>query len=144
MSKNISDAIFSEDRKYRYALWRIWDESKPKVMFIGLNPSTANETDNDNTIKKVCKIARHNGFGGAYMMNCFAYISTDPDQLKHNPMSDEWNNNMLTAMAAKCSEVVFAWGNFKIVKTTGRDNELCEMFPTAHQNIHFIVKTNRH
>ena len=124
-------ANFSEDRKYRYCLWRIWDLSKPRVMFIGLNPSTANESQNDNTITKVVKIAKNNGFGGVYMMNCWAYISTDPTHLKVNPMSNEWNDNMISLIASKCDEVVFAWGNFNIVKETGRDIELIEMFPTA-------------
>ena len=49
-------ADFSPDRKHRYSLWRIWDRSKPLVMFIGLNPSTANESDNDPTIRSVCRI----------------------------------------------------------------------------------------
>jgi hypothetical protein len=40
-------AILSECRTYRYELWQIWDESKPYAMFIGLNPSTADETDDD-------------------------------------------------------------------------------------------------
>src|SRR5689334_6852032 len=95
-----SGADFSECRSYRYALWRIWDESKPLVMFIGLNPSTANETETDNTITRVRGICEHNGFGGFYMMNCWAYISTDPKLLKVNPMSNEWNNNMLTVIAS--------------------------------------------
>lgn len=57
-------ADFSNDRKYRYALWRIWDRTKPLVMFIGLNPSTANETENDPTIKSVGRISKNNGYGG--------------------------------------------------------------------------------
>jgi len=36
-----TDAKFSACRKYRYALWRNWDESKPYAMIIGLNPSTS-------------------------------------------------------------------------------------------------------
>lgn len=124
-------ASFSECRNYRYSLWRIWDLSKPLVMFIGLNPSTANEKHNDNTITKVIKIAQYNGFGGVYMMNCFAYVSTDPALLKTNPMSAECNNNMLTVIASKCKAVVFGWGNFEIVRSTGRDKELIEMFPNA-------------
>lgn len=127
----LSGADFSEDRKYRYALWRIWDESLPLVMFIGLNPSTANEDTNDPTIRRVVSIAKHLGYGGVYMMNCFAYISTDPKLLKHNPMSDEWNNNMLTVTAYKCKHIIFAWGNFSIVRESGRDKELFEMFPNA-------------
>jgi hypothetical protein len=124
-------AAFSDCRNYRYALWRIWDVTKPKVMFIGLNPSTANETTDDATIRRVKTIAKNLGYGGIYMMNCFAYISTDPKLLKTNPMSKEWNDNMLTVTASKCADVIFAWGNFDIVKTTGRDVELIEMFPNA-------------
>ncbi len=127
-------ANFSNDRKYRYSLWRIWDDSKPLVMFIGLNPSTANETESDNTIESVTRISKFNGYGGFYMMNCWAYISTDPNKLhdhRWNELICEWNDNMLTVIKAKCQDVVFAWGNFKIVKETGRDKELIEMFPNA-------------
>src|SRR6187431_2804390 len=106
-----SGAEFSEDRKYRYALWRIWDEGKPFVMFVGLNPSTANEHDNDPTIKSVIRIAQNNGFGGVYMVNCFPYISTDPKALNefgNTASNDHWLYNS----AAKCKDIVFAWGSF--------------------------------
>ncbi|HYE53690.1 MAG TPA: DUF1643 domain-containing protein [Chitinophagaceae bacterium] len=126
-----SNAVFSECRKYRYALWRIWDETKPIVMFIGLNPSTANETENDPTIKRVKAIAESNGFGGFCMMNCWPYIATNPTELKIDAISSDKNNLMLTTIAAKCEAVVFAWGNFDIVRKTGRDRELQQMFPNA-------------
>jgi hypothetical protein len=45
-----SGAVFSDCRKFRYALWRMWDGDKPLVMIIGLNPSTADEKVNDPTI----------------------------------------------------------------------------------------------
>jgi hypothetical protein len=127
----INGANFSEDRKYRYRLWRIWDKSLPLVMFIGLNPSTANETDNDPTIRSVCRIARNNGYGGVYMMNCFAFISTDPNGLQITPDSLEKNNIMLTVTSSVCKDVVFAWGNFDIVYSSGRHDELVKMFPHA-------------
>ena len=63
------DAILSEDRKYRYVLSRIWDESKPLVVIIGLNPSTADEKDDDNTIKKCINFSKNWGYGGLYMLN---------------------------------------------------------------------------
>lgn len=124
-------ADFSNDGKYRYALWRVWDNSKPLIMFIGLNPSTANQVDNDPTIRCVIKFCKSWGYGGFYMMNCFAYISSKPELIMRNPMSDEWNNNMLTVTAGKCKNVLFAWGKFPLIKTVGRDIELIEMFPNA-------------
>ncbi|HWY11777.1 MAG TPA: DUF1643 domain-containing protein [Bacteroidia bacterium] len=123
-------AIFSECRKYRYALWRIWDKSKPMVMFIGLNPSTANENKDDATIRRVRTIASTLGYGGVYMTNCFPYISTDPKQLNefgNTATNDHW----LLLVKDICHDVIFAWGNFKIVSESGRNKELIEMFPNA-------------
>ncbi len=130
--KNITKgADFSNDGSCRYRLWRIWDEEKPKAMCIGLNPSTANGEKNDATISILIRMLAKLGYGGFYMMNCFAYITSNPKLLKHNPASDEWNNNMLTITASLCSDTIFAWGGFKVIKDTGRDNELIEMFPFA-------------
>lgn len=106
-------AIFSEDRKYRYALWRIWDTALPKLQFIGLNPSKAGEYNNDNTITKLIKITRNNGFGGFYMTNLFGIISPKPEILLTDvdPIGD--NDRYLTEFSPNCTRVVFAWGNFK-------------------------------
>lgn len=125
-------ATFSDCRNYRYALWRIWDRSKPLVMFIGLNPSTANETEPDNTIKRVRRIAESNGFGGFYMMNCFPYVSTDPAKLKDGLTleSNTQNVEKLTEVGSKCKETVFAWGNFKEVDDYV-SGLLSFMFPNA-------------
>lgn len=123
-------AHFSQDRKYRYALWRIWDKEKPLVMFIGLNPSTANEDENDPTIRSVERISKFNGYGGFYMMNCFPFVSTDPKQLYDCSHSIR-NENYLKEVASTCKDVVFAWGNFDVVKKLGVDYILGQWFPNA-------------
>lgn len=128
---NNSGAEFSNCGNYRYKLWRVWDESLPKALCIGLNPSTANADKNDATINNLRGILKKLGYGGFYMMNCFPFITSNPKLIKHNPMSDELNNNMLTVVAYKCKDVIFSWGAFEVVKETGRDKELIEMFPNA-------------
>lgn len=104
-------AEFSADKKYRYALWRIWDESKPIAMFIGLNPSIANSDTDDPTIQSVRRISQHNGYGGFFMMNLFGIISTDPAAIKlsDNPIGNNlwWHGQI----KERCKDVVFAWGN---------------------------------
>jgi hypothetical protein len=115
----ISGAIFSDDRAYRYALWRFWDASKPKVMFIGLNPSTANESEPDNTIKKVIKIAINNGYGGLYMMNLFGIVSADPSILKSHQWPIGGNDKYLSDFVSEVKDIVFCWGNFKEAKERG-------------------------
>ena len=75
-------AFFSECRTYRYELWRSWDEAKPMVQFIGLNPSTADETEDDPTIRRCISFAKRDGYGGMFMTNLFAYRSTGPKVLR--------------------------------------------------------------
>lgn len=119
-NSNNSGATFSDDRKYRYALWRIWDE-RPLAMVIGLNPSKATENRNDATISKLVKVIKHNNYGGFYMMNLFAIISTEPEILKTDidPLGD--NDGWLEKIAHKCERIVFAWGNFKEARERSAD-----------------------
>lgn len=130
-------ADFSECGKYRFSLWRIWDIEKPIVMFIGLNPSTANQDTDDPTIRRVRAIARNLRYGGVYMMNCFPLVSTNPDSLKSYDKSiydqQQWifNNRKLEQIGNLCKDVIFAWGNFEIVRNEKRDIELSVMFPNA-------------
>lgn len=126
-----SGAIFKQNRRYRICLWRIWDRSKPLVLFIGLNPSTADESENNPTIRSVINIATYNGYGGVYMMNCWPFVSTDPDAINihgFKEFNDDW---WFEYLKNRCKDVVFAWGNFKIVEQTGRGDELRKIFPTA-------------
>lgn len=121
-------AMFSECRKYRYALWRIWDESKPLVMFIGLNPSTANESANDKTIARVIGFATSWGYGGVYMMNLFTYVTKYPTELVKDDNKEE-NFKRILEIAGKCKLIMFAWGNFYVM---GRDKELMALIPEGH------------
>lgn len=122
-------AEFSPCRKYRYALWRIWDANKPMAMFIGLNPSTANEETDDRTIERVTAIVKGWGYGGFYMMNLFAIISKKPSVLKTdpNPLGD--NDGWIERIALKCERTVFAWGDFKVARE--RAQKVIPLFPNA-------------
>jgi hypothetical protein len=118
-----SDAIFSNDRKYRYLLWRQWDNCKPSITFIGLNPSTADETENDPTIRRLISFAKGWGFGRMYMLNIFAYRATDPKNLKEAPnptgelilgnpnrqINDDYIFEYVDQLAVE--KVVACWGN---------------------------------
>lgn len=125
-----SNALFSKDGEHRYALIRIWDETKPKVMFVGLNPSKAGERNNDKTITKVIKIADNNGFGGLYMMNLFSFITPYPEQLQICQATNNINNEYLLKYAQLSEKVVFCWGNFR--QTGLRKSELMCMFPKSY------------
>jgi hypothetical protein len=122
-------ATFSSCRQYRYALWRVWDKSKPLVMFIGLNPSTANEHEPDPTIQTVSALSDNWGYGGFYMMNLFAIVSSEPKVLKTHPDPLGDNDGWIEMVATKCKDVVFAWGAFKEAKA--RCQKIIDQFPDA-------------
>ena len=113
IKQGLNGAIISEDEKYRYALWRIWDEDKPTVMFIMLNPSTADATKNDATINKCVAYAKRWGlYGGIFVCNLYALRSRDPGLLKFDqdpigPDCDKW----LITVSAMCTMKIAAWGN---------------------------------
>lgn len=108
----ISSADFSPCRTYRYALWRRWDSDHADyAMFVGLNPSTADETLNDPTIRRCIAFAKDWGYSGLCMTNIFAYRVTDPAVMKAvadpvGPDNDRW----LAQCAERAGVVIAAWG----------------------------------
>ena len=79
--KLLSTATFSPCRTWRYTLTRRWDDG-PQIAFIGLNPSTADETEDDPTIRRCIGFAKREGAGGLVMLNLFAFRATDPKAMK--------------------------------------------------------------
>lgn len=72
------EAAFSECEKYRYMLHIKWDATKPSKMFIGLNPSTADERQDDPTVRRCKDYCQRWGYGGLLMTNACAFRATDP------------------------------------------------------------------
>jgi hypothetical protein len=107
-----SDAIFSEDRKHRYALFREWDLSKPSLMFIGLNPSTADEKADDPTIRRCIGFAKRWGFGKLIVANLFSFRTPSPKELfrSENPVRKE-NDYWLERLSREAQKVILAYGN---------------------------------
>jgi len=107
-----SVAVFSDCEKYRYSLTRVWDADLPRIMFVGLNPSTADEIKNDPTVNRSINFAKSWGFGSMTMMNLFAFRATFPKDLKvaEDPIGKDaevW----IIKEAEKCEKIVAAWGN---------------------------------
>jgi hypothetical protein len=124
----IKYAEFSECKKYRYLLVRGWDETRKPVVCIGLNPSTANSEDDDPTITNLCKLLDTMGYGGLYMMNLYAIISSKPEILRSHPNpigdNDKWIRDI-----TKGQDIIFCWGAFK--QAEYRAKKMIEKFPDA-------------
>lgn len=73
-------AKLSQDRRYRWVLYRSW-ASTPHLGWIMLNPSTADATEDDPTIRRCIGFAQREGYGGIYVANLFGLRATDPSEL---------------------------------------------------------------
>lgn len=115
-----SGAVFSGCGKYRYRLWRIWDASLPRAVFCMMNPSTADEIENDPTVERCWRRTiswAHRGIhvGGVEVVNAFAWRETDSRLLPglHAQGVDlvgPDNDAMIVATVAGAAIVVCAWG----------------------------------
>lgn len=113
MSDDIQkSAEISECGLYRYTLSRHWAKADPTyALFIGLNPSTADATSDDPTLRRCMAFARDWGFGGLVLVNLFAFRATDPKDMKAaaDPIGPR-NDDRITTEARHAGVVVTAWG----------------------------------
>tara|TARA_Y100001970_G_C13842552_1_gene655209 strand:+ start:172 stop:630 length:459 start_codon:yes stop_codon:yes gene_type:complete len=108
----IKSAILSKNRKHRYLLSRIWDLKNETILFIMLNPSSADENIDDPTTKKVISYSKKWGYGGLHICNLYTYRTTSPKILFDIPNNKRGSNkNEIKKYAKKSSKVVYAWGN---------------------------------
>jgi hypothetical protein len=109
MEKN---AIISDDKKHRYMLSRQWDDGK-KLIFVMLNPSTADANEDDPTIRRCIGFAKKFNYDGIVVLNLFSYRATNPKVLKEVNCLDLNTNDSyvyFNEIINKESDVVLAYG----------------------------------
>lgn len=136
----VSTAIFSSCKKYRYTLTRIWDSKKPLVMFIGLNPSTADEIRNDPTVARCINFAQAWGYGGMIMTNIFAYRSTNPYAMmsQEDPVGLE-NDAYLVDSSRQASLIMAVWGIHGSLSDRGK--QVVKLMKAAGCELHHLGMT---
>ena len=121
-------ADISADSMYRYSLWRIWQPAKPMAMFIGLNPSTADATRDDPTIRRCLRFSGDWGCGGLVMTNLFAFRATSPKVMLTAPEPiGSQNDRVLEDWGQKVGLIVAVWGTMG--GHQGRDKVIEAQFP---------------
>lgn len=123
--EELRSALFSDCEKYRYLLSIMWDPDLPRIQFIGLNPSTADEMKDDRTITRIKSFAKAWGYGTVMMTNLFAFRATYPEDMfaysepigetivSAVPVDDGANRNDYVLMETRnqCETAIACWGN---------------------------------
>lgn len=104
----VGDALI--EGPYRYWLTRSWD-ARPTMALLGINPSTANATEDDPTIYRCVDFADLSGHGSLWMLNPFAFRATDVRELRtaSDPIGPDTDRH-IRSLCARARTVVVAWG----------------------------------
>lgn len=137
-------ALFSDDRLYRYLLWRTWNPDKPKRLWIMLNPSTADEESNDPTVERCERRTLEDDYGGVVVCNIFAWRDTDPKSMRRtgDPVG-QLNDATIIETATKVhdegGQIVLAYGIHGGFK--GRGPRVIAMLLTKSLPLHVLALT---
>lgn len=146
IAESPTGAIFSPCKKYRYILWRRWSSlilTKGKIVFIGLNPSTADEYFDDATIRRCRKFSEVWGYGEMVMLNLFAYRATNPAEMKKEiaPVGEGGfkNDSIIIRECKEAQLIVACWGTQG--RYLNRDKEVIETLKSNGIELHHLGLT---
>ena len=108
-------AAISGCLQYRWFLWRWWNKELPSVLFVMLNPSTADNRFDHATVRRCIAFAKSWKFGSLTIVNLFAYRATDPKELRRKQKEGVdiigfANDEAIKAAASEHEKIIVAWG----------------------------------
>ena len=136
-----NQCIFSKDRKYRYVLRHTWmdifDQKEKAIVWIALNPSTADENKLDPTLTRIKNFSISFGYNTFYMLNIFAFRATDPKVMLNEKFPiGEQNDFWIKQICKKTDKIVCCWGNIgKHLNRSTTIKEMLKNFPLYYLQI---------
>ena len=129
---------FSKSKLYRYSLRRTWAlGSRKQVLFIGLNPSSADSESDDPTIRRCVQFASSWGFNSLEVVNLFAFRATNPKDLFAEPRPEGiYNDSWIKKADQRSSLSVACWGSAGIYRNRS------EIIMDLVDNL-FCINTNK-
>ncbi|MDQ0191600.1 DUF1643 domain-containing protein [Alicyclobacillus cycloheptanicus] len=121
---------------YRYTLWREWNASGKTMVYVMLNPSTADGSEDDPTIEQCVHFAARDGYGSIVVVNLFAYRETDPEVLasiknKGTAIGPK-NWRYVEQEAVRADKLVLAWGRHGSIHNRHLDDEVRRLCTDHH------------
>lgn len=118
-----NSATLSVCKTYRYTLTRDWGPGFKTLCWIMLNPSTADATDDDPTIRRVIHFSQSWGYDKLVVVNLYPFRSPTPADCRQwadwESTGPDWhirdviehNRGIVAREAKKAHAIVAAWGN---------------------------------
>lgn len=142
-----SGAALSTDGRYRYRLWRIWQPVKPHLVWVLLNPSTADAATDDPTLRRCIGFARDWDYGGVVIVNLFGLRATNPRELLTytDPVGPENDTHVANALRhPNAGPVICGWGCSPILThpgNAGRERKVLDTLRDGGRTIWCLGQT---
>lgn len=137
----IREAVFSEHKSHRYLLRREWDTKRPCMTWIMLNPSLADEFNDDPTIRRCVTFAEKFGYGKIMIVNLYSFITPYPETLWHMEEQINKDTDFYIKYAFEKAHIIIAgWGKLPKWANTRRDKIIS--LATHHKNL-YCLKQNK-
>ncbi|MGD0678540.1 MAG: DUF1643 domain-containing protein [Polyangiaceae bacterium] len=127
---------------YRYLLWRTFGSPGGRLLFVMLNPSTADASWDDPTVRRCIRFGAALGYGSLEICNLFALRATDPREiLQHDDPIGPENDSHIRDALSRASTVVAAWGALaRHSRIARRVLQVREMLACKHE-VHALALT---
>ncbi|MEL6454534.1 MAG: DUF1643 domain-containing protein [Cyanobacteria bacterium J06623_5] len=134
-------AIFDNTGQYRYQLGRQWQPAEKEVAFIMLNPSRADDSVDDPTLRACIQFAQKWRYGSLSVVNLFGYRTPHPRELAHAayPVGTE-NDIHLLEVATEADRIVLAWGNWG--RLHGRDRTILTLLSPHQHKLTYLQRNH--
>ena len=115
----VKEAVLSECLRYRYDLYRRWRTGEGYILWVMLNPSTADGKKDDATIRKCRGFTTQLGYGAMHVVNLFAFRSTMPGELLSQPdpvgEHNDYHISLNSHRRPTCKLIIAAWGSLDFI-----------------------------
>ncbi|WP_038015682.1 DUF1643 domain-containing protein [Synechococcus sp. PCC 7335] len=130
-------AIFDQTGQYRYCLGRRWQSGGSSVAFVMLNPSQADASRDDPTLRACMQFAQRWEYAALDVVNLFGYRTPHPTKLKQvdDPIGDQ-NDRYLRQAVEAAERVVLAWGNWGCL--SGRDRAILSLLAPYREKLTYL------
>jgi hypothetical protein len=129
MMSQPSGAIFSPDGQYRWLLWRYWGPGKAFAHLNGLNPSKADDREDDPTIRREVGFCKSWGMDGLVKTNAYGFKATNPKVMQAQADPIGVDNDLWIAQAHAASAMPYSVACWGANCERSRQIALRRMFP---------------
>jgi len=137
-----SEAVFSDDHKFRYLLHREWIRERRHAMVLSISPSSQVGATTDLTTMLITTNVNKADYGGFSLVNLISAVDVEAKKLKStNGLIGDDTDKYITEAAKASDIIILAYGKIAAVNKAfaERETEVLKLLEPYANKLHFIT-----